>query len=214
MIATGVRPREVNFAGTANNPKIVNYSDAISGKVKIGRSVAVVGAGGIGFDVAELLLHEKSNISTDVDSYLEYWGIDKTLAARSGIEDVQRVIPKPERSIYLMQRKAGKLGNSLGKTTGWIHRQMLKDGQVKMLSEVEYLSANDKGLLIKHKGAEVQLDVDHIVICAGQISVNSLHQDLKDADTMQVHLIGGAALATELDAKRAIKDGLSIAQTF
>jgi 2,4-dienoyl-CoA reductase (NADPH2) len=214
VVATGVRPREVDFTGTTDNPIIVNYSDAISGKVTLGERVAVIGAGGIGHDVAEFLLHQNSNLSTDVDAYLEYWGIDKTLKARSGIEGVQRNIPEPSRVIYLMQRKPGRLGQGLGKTTGWIHRQMLKDGKVKLLAGVKYLDANEQGLLIEHEGDEVQLVVDNIVVCAGQISVNSLYEELKDEQSTQVHLIGGAALAAELDAKRAIKDGITLAQSF
>jgi 2,4-dienoyl-CoA reductase (NADPH2) len=224
VVATGVSPRKINFKGTENNPKIISYPDAISGKVNIGKKVAVIGAGGIGFDVSELLLHENSKISTDVDEYLKYWGIDKSLASRSGIENVEREIPEPSREIILMQRKPGRLGKGLGKTTGWIHRQMLKDGQVTMLSEVEYLAANESGLLISHKGKEKQLDVDHIIICAGQTSVDGLFEELntlepnnKDANVktaVETHIIGGAALASELDAKRAIKDGIELAHTF
>lgn len=214
VVATGVKPRLVEFTGVKNNPKVVNYVDVISGKVKVGKKVAVIGAGGIGFDVAELLLHEDSSISTDVDEYLKYWGIDKTLASRSGIENIQREIPQPAREIFLMQRKSERLGKGLGKTTGWIHRQMLKDGQVKMLSGVEYLNANDKGLLIRVQGKELQLDVDHIVICAGQVSVNSLYEELKEESSVQAHLIGGAALAAELDAKAAIRDGVYLAHSF
>jgi len=213
VIATGVKPREVTFEGVAGNPKVVSYADVITGKVQAGKKVAVIGAGGIGFDVSELLLHEHSHLSTDIDEFLRYWGIDKTLHARSGIENIEREIPKPTREIYLMQRKAGRLGKGLGKTTGWIHRQMLKDGQVKMLSGVEYLKADDKGLLIRHKEKETLLDVDHIVVCAGQVSVNGLYEELKDK-TANCHLIGGAALAAELDAKRAIKEGIYLAKSF
>ncbi|MFT5450972.1 MAG: 2,4-dienoyl-CoA reductase (NADPH2) [Enterobacterales bacterium] len=219
VVATGVSPRKINLKGTDNNPKIISYPEAISGKIKIGKKVAVIGAGGIGFDVSEFLLHENSNISTDVDEYLKYWGIDKSLASRSGIENVERVIPEPSREIILMQRKPGRLGKGLGKTTGWIHRQMLKDGQVKMLSEVEYLAANEAGLLISHKGKEIQLDVDHIIICAGQTSVDGLFEELKtkgvnNKAAIETHIIGGAALAAELDAKRAIKDGIELAHSF
>ena len=214
VVATGVSPRKISFKGTENNPKIINYADAISGKIKIGKKVAVIGAGGIGFDVSELLLHENSSISTDVDEYLKYWGIDKSLTSRSGIEKFAREIPKPNREIILMQRKPGRLGKGLGKTTGWIHRQMLKDGQVEMLSEVEYLAANEAGLLISHKGKEIQLDVDHIVICAGQTSVDGLFEELKEKGIIKTYIIGGAALAAELDAKRAIKDGIELAQQF
>jgi len=219
VIATGVIPRQVNFSGVDNNPKVVNYADVISGKVAVGKKVAVIGAGGIGFDVCEFLLHPDSNISTDVDEYLKYWGIDKTLVSRSGIENIKREIPEPHRDITLMQRKPGRLGKGLGKTTGWIHRQMLKDGQVKMISAVEYLNANDAGLLIKHQDKEIQLDVDHIVICAGQVSVSGLYEQLNNEQQLaeqstEVHLIGGAALAAELDAKRAIKDGIYLAKSF
>jgi len=214
VVATGVKPRDVSFDGAENNPKVVSYPDAISGNIEIGKKVAVIGAGGIGFDVSELLLHEHSEISTNVDEYLKYWGIDKSLASRSGINNVQRIIPEPEREVYLMQRTSGKLGKSLGKTTGWIHRQMLKDGQVRMLSDVEYLNVNESGILIRHKDKEMQIDVDHIVICAGQVSVTSLFDELKSETSVQTHLIGGAALAAELDAKRAIKEGIYLANSF
>ena len=125
-----------------------------------------------------------------------------------------RDIPEPEREIYLLQRKAGRPGKSLGKTTGWIHRQMLKDGRVKMLSSVEYLNANERGLLIRHKDKEIQIEVDHIIICAGQVSINNLYQELENEVSVETHIIGGAALAAELDAKRAIKDGIYLAKSF
>jgi len=214
VIATGVKPREVSFEGVDGNAKVVSYADVIMGKVQIGEKVAVIGAGGIGFDVSELLLHGQSHLSTDVDEFLEYWGIDKTLQARAGIEGVDRKIPKPCREIYLMQRKTGRLGKGLGKTTGWIHRQMLKDGQVKMLSGVEYLKVDDKGIVIRHEEEVMHLDVDHIVICAGQVSVNGLFEELKSKQIPNCHLIGGAALAAELDAKRAIREGIYLAKSF
>ncbi len=210
VVATGVTPRSVVLKGADSNPKVVSYPDVISGKVTIGKRVAVIGAGGIGFDVSEFLLHSNNSMSTNVDEYLGYWGIDKSLSSRSGTENIERKIPKAERTIYLMQRKPGRLGRGLGKTTGWIHRQMLKDGQVNLLSGVEYLEANSKGLLIRHNDEEVQLAVDHIVICAGQVSNNGLLEELKQT-SVSVHCIGGAHLATELDAKRAIKDGINTA---
>ncbi len=214
VIATGVQPRTVSFDGVADNPKVVSYADVITGKVLAGKKVAIIGAGGIGFDIAEFLLHDENNLSTNVDAFLDYWGIDKSLRARSGIEGVQRKIPSPSREIYLMQRKAGRLGEALGKTTGWIHRQILKDGQVKMLSGVEYLKVDNNGIIIRHEEEEKHIVVDHIVVCAGQVSVNSLYEELKNKQTTHCHLIGGAALAAELDAKRAIREGIYLARSF
>jgi 2,4-dienoyl-CoA reductase (NADPH2) len=211
VIATGVNPREVHFSGTSNNSKILNYPDVIMGKVKVGKKVAVIGAGGIGFDVSEFLLHEGGDLSTNNDSFRKYWGIDNTLTSKGAIDGIDREISAPKREIFLLQRKTTRHGKNLGKTTGWIHRQMLKDGRVKMLGGVEYLEVNDEGLKIQIDGEEKILDVDHIVICAGQVSETTIWDQLKDKMGDHVHLIGGANLAAELDAKRAIKEGTAVA---
>jgi len=218
VIATGVLPRKINLKGSVPKndlpSKVVNYADVISGKVDVGKSVAVIGAGGIGYDVCEFLLHSSSSVSTNVDEYLSYWGIDKQLTARAGTENIARKIPNPERTIYLLQRKAGRMGKNLGKTTGWIHRQMLKDGKVNMLSGVEYVEVNTEGLMINKDDKKLQLEVDHIVVCAGQVSNSELYDQLKRTKPANIHIIGGAKLASELDAKRAIKDGIELAQQF
>lgn len=214
VIATGVNPRVLNIEGLDESAKVLDYQQAINGETEIGKRVAIIGAGGIGFDVAEFLLHQHSSISTNIDKYLDYWGIDKSLKARAGIENIKRQIAEPERTVYLMQRKTERLGKNLGKTTGWIHRQYLKDGQVIMMSGIEYLAVNEEGLLINNQGKVEQLEVDHIIVCAGQVSENHLYHELNNQPNLSVHLIGGASLAAELDAKRAIREGTELAHSF
>jgi 2,4-dienoyl-CoA reductase (NADPH2) len=188
----------------------MSYVDVLLHDKSVGRSVAVIGAGGIGFDVSEFLVHQGTPPSVDKDLFLKEWGIDPTLAARAGIEDVRPEIEPPAREIYLMQRKTSKLGQNLGKTTGWIHRSSLQHKRVKMIPGASYDAIDDQGLHITVDGESRLLAVDNIVICTGQESRRDLQPELEAAG-MKVHLIGGAELAGELDAKRAIDQGCRLA---
>lgn len=209
VIATGVKPRVPQILGI-EHPKVVSYIDVLSGRVSVGKSVAIIGAGGIGFDVAEFLTEKDHSLSEDPNEFAAYWGMDFSVRARGGVTGVQRKIPVPLRQVTLLQRKEGKLGEGLGKTTGWIHRTMLKDKGVKMLSAVNYEKIDDQGLHIKIRDMSEVLNVDHIVICAGQESLRELEIPLNEAN-VAVSVIGGADLAQELDAKRAIDQGFRLA---
>jgi len=172
--------------------------------------VAIIGAGGIGFDLATYLIHGQTGPDT-VEKFMAEWGVDMDYAAEGGLGELKK--PVPAREIYLLQRKKSKPGAGLGKTTGWIHRSVLKKNGVKMLNGVEYISIDDKGLLIRHEGRERLLEVDDVVICAGQLSALELAGEL-DAQGIAYHLIGGALKAAELDAKRAIAQGTEVADRF
>ena len=203
VLATGITPRRVAFPG-ADHAKVVSYVDVLSGRVKVGARAALIGAGGIGFDVAEYLTHEGHSPSLDPARWMAEWGVDPTFEARGSL-----VKPQPEppaREVWLLQRSPGKPGARLGKTSGWVHRATLKAKQVKMLGGVEYLGVDDTGLRIKVDGAEHLLPVDHVVVCAGQEPRRELQADLIAAGKTP-HLIGGADVAAELDAKRAIAQG-------
>ncbi|MBF0234361.1 MAG: FAD-dependent oxidoreductase, partial [Desulfamplus sp.] len=228
VIATGVTPRVPELQGV-DNPKVISYVDAINNCHKIGRSVAVVGAGGIGFDVATLLTHEGESSSLDTDLYLKEWGIDDKylnpgglLAGDEGNLSKNNQIKSSDRTVYLMQRKATKVGATLGKTTGWIHRALLKKRGVIMLNDVNYEKIDEKGLHIVRDGKKEVLNVDNIIICAGQESLLTLVHDLQsshlftdnvDANGKKIryHIIGGAYKAGELDAKKAIEQGVRLA---
>ncbi|WP_284448803.1 NADPH-dependent 2,4-dienoyl-CoA reductase [Pseudoxanthomonas mexicana] len=207
VLATGITPRRVAFPG-ADHAKVVSYVDVLSGRVKVGARAALIGAGGIGFDVAEYLTHEGHSPSLDPARWMAEWGVDPTFEARGSL-----VKPQPEppaREVWLLQRSPGKPGARLGKTSGWVHRATLKAKQVKMLGGVEYLGVDDAGLRIKVDGAEHLLPVDHVVVCAGQEPRRELQADLIAAGKTP-HLIGGADVAAELDAKRAIDQGSRLA---
>jgi 2,4-dienoyl-CoA reductase (NADPH2) len=204
VIASGVAARVPDIPGI-DHPRVITYPDLLSGAKKAGESVAIVGAGGIGFDVATFLTH-------DADAnYFEEWGIDRTLTNRGGLVPPKRVTSR--RRVYLLQRKPGKPGATLGKTTGWIHRSALKARGVVMRNGVSYQRIDDAGLHITTEaGAEV-LAVEHVVICAGQESVKGLASELAPSGK-PVHVIGGALLAAELDAERAIREGVALAATI
>ncbi len=207
VLATGVTPRQVDFPG-ADHAKVVSYPDVLSGRVSCGPRVALVGAGGIGFDVAEFLVQKGASPSLDPQRWMAEWGIDPSFEARGGL-----IKPRPEapaRQVWLLQRSTGKPGARLGKTTGWIHRATLKAKGVKMLGGVEYLGVDDAGLRIGVDGIEQLLLVDHVVICAGQEPRRDLLAGLL-AIGRPVHVIGGAEVAVELDAKRAIAQGSRLA---
>ncbi|MBF0363988.1 MAG: NADPH-dependent 2,4-dienoyl-CoA reductase [Oligoflexia bacterium] len=214
VVATGVTPRRPTIKGI-NHPKVLSYLDVLTGKVKVGTSVAIIGAGGIGFDLATFLTSDEDHaLSLNETAFAKYWGIDLTVKARGGVEGIKREILKSLRQVYLLQRSEGKLGEKLGKTTGWVHRAMLKDKQVIMMDAVTYEKIDDQGLHIDRKGKKELLAVEHIVICAGQESKRELFNgDIKIKET-QYHLIGGADVAVELDAKRAIHQGTRLALTL
>ncbi len=205
VLATGVMPRRPCINGI-EHPKVVFYHELLSGKKVAGNAVAVIGAGGIGFDVATFLTHGKGGLS--VAHFQKEWGIDPEYSGRSGLTKPQP--EKPARSVVMLQRKKGKMGGTLGKTTGWAHRLALKAKGVKQISGVEYQKIDDAGLHILVDGQPQLLVVDTIIICAGQESVAGLAGPLRGAG-LPVHLIGGAREARELDAKAAIEDGWRLA---
>ncbi|MCH6484644.1 NADPH-dependent 2,4-dienoyl-CoA reductase [Pseudoxanthomonas sp. LH2527] len=210
VLATGITPRRVAFPGS-DHAKVVSYVDVLSGRVTVGARAALIGAGGIGFDVAEYLTHEGHSSSLDPARWMAEWGVDSTFEARGSL-----VKPQPEppaREVWLLQRSPGKPGARLGKTSGWVHRATLKAKQVKMLGGVEYLGVDDTGLRIKVEGAEQLLPVDHVVVCAGQEPRRDLQAALIAAGKTP-HLIGGADVAAELDAKRAIDQGSRLAASL
>lgn len=208
ILATGVTPRTPDIPGI-DHPKVLSYLDVIKGDAKVGKSVAVIGAGGIGFDVSEFLLHEGASSSQDIPEFMAEWGIDMTLQARGGVEGMTPKLEAPARDIYLLQRKAKKVGAGLGKTTGWIHRTNLSKMGVKMMGGVSYNCIDDEGLHITVGDDTQILPVDHVIICAGQEPERTLAADLPNA-----HLIGGADVAAELDARRAIDQGTRLALTL
>jgi len=210
VVATGVLPRVPRIPGI-DHPRVLSYIDVLRDHVEVGGSVAIIGAGGIGFDVAEYLSHPPAAPQEDpVNRFLEEWGIDPTLRARGGVTGVQAAMPVSPRTIYLLQRKRSKPGAGLGKTTGWIHRSELKQRGVQMLSGVEYRAIDDQGLHLEVAGEPRCLAVDNVIVCAGQESRSALFEALAGKG-VSAHLIGGARLAGELDAKRAIDEGARLA---
>ena len=200
VVATGVAPRQVRIEGI-EHPKVLSYIEVLKGIMPVGERVAIIGAGGIGFDVAEFLSHEGESSSLNVAAFMEEWGVDMNYNHRGALAK-----PDPEppaRQIFLCQRSKGKLGAGLGKTTGWVHRTALRRRNVKMLSEVQYQRINDQGLHLTVKGESKVLEVDNVIICAGQEPLRDLWEPLREKG-LTVHLIGGADEARELDAKRAI----------
>ncbi|MBI6750803.1 MULTISPECIES: NADPH-dependent 2,4-dienoyl-CoA reductase [Pseudomonas syringae group] len=214
ILATGIAPRTPAIPGI-DNPMVLSYLEVILQRKPVGRRVAVIGAGGIGFDVSEFLVHQGVATSLDREAFWKEWGIDTTLQARGGVAGVKPEVHAPARQVFLLQRKSSKVGDGLGKTTGWIHRTGLKNKQVQMLNAVQYLKIDDAGLHIRigEDGEEKLLAVDNVVICAGQDPLRELYDDLLNAG-QSVHLIGGADVAAELDAKRAIDQGSRLAATL
>ena len=213
VLATGVHPRQIDLPGIDHN-KVVSYIDVLNNRVKIGPSVAIIGAGGIGFDVAEFLSdpddHGADPSPDSFEAFAKEWGIDLSLKARGGVAGVKAEPPESPREIWLLQRRAGKPGKTLGKTTGWIHRLSLRNRGVHMLGNVTYESIDDQGLHISIDGEKQLLEVDHVVICAGQVSNLDLSKALEGRG-LSLHIIGGAQKATELDAKYAIREGSELA---
>ena len=209
ILATGIAPRMPAIEGIEHN-KVLSYLDVLKHKKPVGKKVAVIGAGGIGFDVSEYLCHQGESISQNIPAFMKEWGVDMTLQARSGIEGVEAEITPSAREVYLLQRKKTKVGAQLGKTTGWIHRTGLKNKGVVMMPSCTYEKIDDQGLHITVDGSEQILDVDNVVICAGQDPMRDLVEGLNKPH----HLIGGADVAAELDAKRAIDQGTRLAATI
>ncbi|MFZ3205190.1 MAG: NADPH-dependent 2,4-dienoyl-CoA reductase [Pseudomonas sp.] len=210
ILATGIAPRTPAISGV-DHPKVIGYLDAILERKPVGQRVAVIGAGGIGFDVSEFITHQGEASSLNREAFWKEWGIDTQLQARGGVAGIQAAPHAPARQVFLLQRKKSKVGDGLGKTTGWIHRAGLKSKNVQMLNAVEYLKVDDEGLHIRIGEGEPQvLAVDTVILCAGQDPLREL-QDGLVATGQRVHLIGGADVASELDAKRAIDQGSRLA---
>lgn len=210
ILATGIKPRTPEIPGI-EHAKVIGYLDAILERKPVGQRVAVIGAGGIGFDVSEFITHQGEASSLNREAFWKEWGIDTALEARGGVAGVRPQPHPTARQVYLLQRKVSKVGDGLGKTTGWIHRTGLKNKQVQMLNSVEYLKIDDAGLHVRIAGGEPQvLPVDTIIVCAGQEPLRELYDGLVAAG-QRVHLIGGADVAAELDAKRAINQGSRLA---
>ena len=206
IIATGISPRMPAIEGI-DHPKVVNYLDVIGGKKPVGQKVAIIGAGGIGFDTAEYITHSGEATSQNIPAFMKEWGIDMTFGSRSGIEGITAPPEPSPREVYLLQRKTTRVGKGLGKTTGWIHRAGLAMKGVRMMPGCDYSHIDDQGLHITVGGDPQVLDVDTIIVCAGQDPL----RDLVDGLDLPHHLIGGADEAGELDAKRAINQGTRLA---
>jgi 2,4-dienoyl-CoA reductase (NADPH2) len=203
IVATGITPREPSLPGI-DHPKVVSYIDAILGRKPIGQRVAIMGAGGIGFDVAELLSHAGHSGALDLEVFAKEWGIDFDKHPRGGVTGVQPQSQTSGRSITLLQRKTTPVGSSLGRTTGWTHRLTLTRRGVRMVNGVDYLHIDDAGLHTRVNDQPQVFEVDTVVVCAGQLPLRTLYDDLQALD-VPTQLVGGAFEASELDAKRAIE---------
>ena len=207
VLATGITPRTPAIPGVEHS-SVMSYLDVMNG-AEVGQKVAVIGAGGIGFDISEVLIHSGPHQKT-IESFMKEWGVDMTLQARGGIEDMTPEFEPAAREVFLLQRKKSKVGKNLGKTTGWVHRADLAKKGVQMISGCEYVGIDDDGLHLLVAGEPKTLPVDNIVICAGQEPC----RELQDGLDKPVHLIGGADVAAELDAKRAIDQGTRLAASL
>lgn len=213
VVATGVDARELRIPGI-DHDKVLSYIDVLLHDAEVGERVAIIGAGGIGFDVAAFLAEDAEDEpakSPDLDAFFDEWGIDETFESRGGL--TARENHPPKREIVMCQRSEGKLGGRLGKTTGWIHRATLKHRQVRMVSEVRYVRIDDRGLHVTVAGRSEVFEVDNVIICAGQVKRDELVGPLETRG-VAVHTIGGADVAAELDAKRAIDQGTRLAASL
>jgi len=206
-LATGVFPRPLDLPGI-DHPKVMGYIDVLKHHQPVGQKVAIIGAGGIGFDVAEFLSQETSPTSLNVAAFMDEWGVDMHYETKGGLKNPE--LDKAERTIYLLQRSKGKLGERLGKTTGWIHRSSLKNRKVQMIGSVQYHRVDDQGLHISINDVPQVLEVDQVIVCAGQEPMRDLFEPLQSKG-INVYLIGGADEARELDAKRAIDQASRLA---
>ena len=210
VVASGVTPRHLNIEGI-DHPKVLSYIEVLRDRKPVGKKVAIIGAGGIGFDTAEYLSHEGESGSLNPQKFYDEWGIDNTYAHVGGLKEPE--VEQSPREIYLLQRKAKSVGAGLGKTTGWIHRTGLKHRNVNMIPGASYDKIDDQGLHITVDNKTMILDVDNVVICAGQEPFTAMFDQLQAAGK-SVHLIGGAKEAGELDAKRAIRQGAELAMVI
>jgi 2,4-dienoyl-CoA reductase (NADPH2) len=200
IVATGVEPRMPAIPGI-DHPSVASYAEVLSGAVVPGKRVAVIGAGGIGVDVSVFLTHEEE----DLDDWMAHWGVGDPALTEGGLTEAK---PRtPAREVTLVQRKTTPIGIGLGKTSGWAHRAVLKQSQVTQVSGATYDRIDDAGLHITVDGVARVVECDTVVVCAGQDSVRGLYDGL---DHPSAHLIGGADVADELDAKRAIKQGTEV----
>ena len=212
IIATGIVPRTPRIEGVSH-ASVLSYLDVLLHKKPVGKRVAVIGAGGIGFDVAEYLLHDPStSLPIPLAHWFAEWGVDPQATQNGGL--IAPVVATPFRQIFLLQRKSSKLGAGLGKTSGWVHRATLQRNQVEMLAGVEYQRIDDKGLHISINGETRLLEVDNVILCAGQDSLTELMPGQVTENGPRFYKIGGAALASELDAKRAIREGAVLAASL
>ena len=209
VIATGIKPRIPELEGI-DHPSVVSYIDVIRGNKSVGHKVAIIGAGGIGFDVAELIMHKGTSAAMDLDVFAREWGVDFKHHPRGGVTGVEPVVERADREVTLLQRKATPVGRGLGKTTGWTHRLSLVRRDVKMINAVEYLKIDDEGLHITIDHKPHVLEVDTIIVCAGQLPLRTLYDELQNSG-LNVSLVGGAYEAGELDAKRAINQASYLA---
>jgi 2,4-dienoyl-CoA reductase (NADPH2) len=206
IVATGIVPRTPQIPGI-DHPNVVGYIDVIQGRVEVGRRVAIIGAGGIGHDVAELLLDDGQAHTTD--KFLSEWGVDESIVQPGGSTAPHPA--QPLRELYMLQRRPGRIGAGLGKSTGWILRSRLKRNHVRFMAGVTYTKVDDDGLLVMTPDGQQMLAVDTIVICAGQEPNDRLATAMRKAN-IPFDVIGGARLAEELDAARAIEEGARLAQ--
>ncbi len=209
IVATGIAPRRPALEGI-EHPKVIGYIDAILGRQPVGKRVAIMGAGGIGFDVAELISHAGPSAALDRATFAREWGIDFENHPRGGVTGVLPQVEKSERTVYLLQRKTGAVGKGLGRSTGWTHRLTLGRRGVRMHNGVEYLKIDDAGLHTLVNGEPRLFEVDTVIVCAGQLPLRTLHDELQQQG-LASQLIGGAFEAGELDAKRAIDQGSRLA---
>lgn len=211
VLATGIVPRTPDIKGI-DHPKVISYLDAILETKPVGKRVAIIGAGGIGFDVAEYITHAGTSAALDVNVFAREWGVDFDKHPRGGVAGVEPVVEKSDREVYLLQRKATRVGKNLGVTTGWAHRISLDKRGVKMMNGVQYIKIDDEGLHIQRGEAPVEvLPVDTIILCSGQEPLRELMDPLTANKAGKVHIIGGAHEAMELDAKRAIDQASRLA---
>lgn len=227
ILASGLVPRSLSSKALPgiDHPKVVGYTDVLSGAVNVGNKVAIIGAGGIGFDVAEFLSDAHGKLTDaalapgmaddeTINNFFNEWKIDSESKARGGLLSGDAAYPSSGREIFLLQRTKGKVGANLAKTTGWIKRTQLKNRGVQMLNSVKYTKIDDQGLHISVKGKDRVLDVDHVVVCAGQEPNRPLWGKLEKSSSYKTFLIGGAEQAAEVDAKRAFDQGTRLAATL
>jgi 2,4-dienoyl-CoA reductase (NADPH2) len=207
VLATGVKPRTLSISG-ASHPSAVSYIDVLRGAAPVGARVAIIGAGGIGFDVAAFITNQETHDGDRHDVFFQRWGVDVNPDVPGGVTTPVKV--DAGRTVYLLQRKHDKVGAGLGLTTGWIHRADLVARGVQMMPGVTYEAMDDAGLHITVNGVAETLEADTVVVCAGQLPHRELYDELRSRG-VHAHLIGGASVAAELDAKRAIREGTELA---